>query len=135
MPDVESLEQMAQRHQQRPRPRLCYLEIPALNVQQSAAFYEKVFGWDIRGRDSCRPSFSYPGGDVTGAWVTGRAISQEPGLLPYIWVDNIDETLSRIKSSGGQIVEAPSSIAPDTWIARFRDPAGNVIGLYQEGPR
>lgn len=135
MPDVESLEQMAKRHQQRPRPRLCYLEIPALDVHQSAAFYERVFGWDIRGRDSCRPSFSYPGGDVTGAWVTGRAISQGPGLLPYIWVDNIDETVSRIKSSGGQMVEAPSSIAPDTWIARFRDPAGNVIGLYQEAPR
>jgi predicted enzyme related to lactoylglutathione lyase len=127
---------MALRHKQQPRPRLCYLEIPALDVHQSAAFYEKVFGWDIRGRDTCRPSFSYPSADVTGAWVTGRAISQTPGLLPYIWVDHIDDTLARIESCGGQVVEAPHLIAREgEWIALFRDPAGNVMGLYQEGPR
>ncbi len=40
-----------------PRPRLCYLEIPALDPRQSAAFYGKVFGWNIRHGDSDRPSF------------------------------------------------------------------------------
>jgi uncharacterized glyoxalase superfamily protein PhnB len=67
-----------------PRPRLCYLEIPAADVRQSAAFYEKVFGWNIRHRDSAHPSFDDATGDVSGAWVTGRDISREPGLLPYI---------------------------------------------------
>jgi predicted enzyme related to lactoylglutathione lyase len=134
MADVGHLEEMARWHQQLPRPRLCYLEIPALDVHQSAGFYEKVFGWDIRDRDSGRPTFSYPGAVVTGAWVTGRAISKEPGLLPYIWVDHIDETLAQIVSQGGEVVQAPHSPG-DMWIALFRDPAGNVIGLYQEGPR
>ena len=39
------------------RPRLCYLQIPAVDPHQSAAFYEKVFGWKIRDRDSTHPSF------------------------------------------------------------------------------
>jgi predicted enzyme related to lactoylglutathione lyase len=134
--DVPYLEQMARRHQQLPRPRLCYLEIPALDAHQSAAFYEKVFGWDVRHRDTGRPSFAYPSADVTGAWVTGRAISKDPGLLPYIWVDHIDETLARIVSHGGEVVEnSHLDSLEGQWIAFFRDPAGNVMGLYQEGSR
>jgi predicted enzyme related to lactoylglutathione lyase len=136
MSDVDYLQEMAKRHKQLPRPRLCYLEIPAIDVHQSAAFYEKIFGWDIRHRDSPRPSFAYPSADVTGAWVTGRSISRDPGLLPYIWVDNIDETLVRIDANGGQIVESPHLDSPGgQWIAIFRDPAGNAIGLYQPGAR
>jgi predicted enzyme related to lactoylglutathione lyase len=136
MSDVDYLEEMAARHKQLPRPRLCYLEIPALDVHQSAAFYEKVFGWDIRGRDTGRPSFAYRSADVTGAWVTGRAISREPGLLPYIWVDDIDDTLARIESHGGEIVHRQHLDSPGgEYIATFRDPAGNVMGLYQEGAR
>jgi predicted enzyme related to lactoylglutathione lyase len=42
-----------------------------------------------------------------------------------------------VAAHGGEIVEAPHHDAPDStsWIATFRDPAGNLIGLYQEGPR
>ena len=118
-----------------PRPRLCYLEIPAVDVHQSAAFYEKVFGCNIRNRDSARPSFDL--GDVSGAWVTGRLISREPGLLPYIWVDGIDDVLAHAASYGGEVVDAVHHDQPDStsWIATFRDPAGNLIGLYQEAPR
>jgi predicted enzyme related to lactoylglutathione lyase len=118
-------------------PRLCYLEIPAVDVHQSAAFYEKVFGCKIRSRDSARPSFDFVRGNVSGAFVTGRPISREPGLLPYIWVDGIDDVLARAASSGGDVVEAvrPDHPGGTCWIATFRDPAGNVIGLYQEASR
>jgi uncharacterized protein len=132
MPDVEYLEEMAERHRTPPRPRLCYLEIPAIDAQESARFYEAVFGWDIRDGDTDRPSFAYPSADVTGAWVTGRAVSREPGPLPYIWVDDIKSALAQIQSCGGEIIDAsPISIGGDSWIATFRDPAGNVIGLHQ----
>ncbi len=117
------------------RPRLCYLQIPAVDVAKSVAFYEKVFGWNIRHRDTSRPSFDDATGNVSGAWFTGREISREPGLLPYVWVDSIDATLTQAAAHGGAVVEAPHPDLPgDTcWIATFRDPAGNVIGLYQEG--
>jgi predicted enzyme related to lactoylglutathione lyase len=116
-----------------PRPRWCYFEIPAVDVHQSAAFYEKVFGWNIRHRDSARPSFDAPG-NISGAWVTGRQAHREAGLLPYIWVDEMDAVLERIAAEGGEIVEARRRDSPGgEWIATFRDPAGNLIGLYQEG--
>ena len=120
-----------------PRPRLCYLEIPATDVRQSVDFYERVFGWNIRHRDSAHPSFDDATGDVSGAFTTGRQISPQPGLLPYIWVDSIDATLNRAAAEGGVVVEPPHPDSPASacWIATFRDPAGNLIGLYQEGPR
>jgi uncharacterized glyoxalase superfamily protein PhnB len=115
-----------------PRPRLCYLEIPALDPRQSAAFYGKVFGWNIRHGDSDRPSFDV--GSVSGAFVSNRPASREPGLLPYIWVDDLRATLAQAIALGAEVVESPHPDHPDgtCWIATFRDPAGNVIGLYQE---
>jgi predicted enzyme related to lactoylglutathione lyase len=57
-------------------------------------------------------------------------------LLPYIWVDTIDGALAQIAALGGVILEAPHLDSPGgCWIATFRDPAGNVFGLYQEAPR
>jgi predicted enzyme related to lactoylglutathione lyase len=119
------------------RPRLCYLEIPAGDVGRAAAFYEAVFGWKVRDRDGDRPSFTDAGGQVSGAWVRDRAVSAEPGLLPYIWVDDIDATLAAVAENGGEALDGPRlDVEPDgEWIATFRDPAGNVVGLYQEGPR
>ncbi|MGH7744623.1 MAG: VOC family protein [Candidatus Dormibacteria bacterium] len=116
------------------RPRFCYLEIPAIDVQISVEFYEKVFGWNIRRRETERPSFDDATGNVSGELVTGRESAREPGLLPYIWVDSIEATLGRVKANGGAIVMAaqPDSPGGSCFIARFRDPAGNLMGLYQE---
>jgi predicted enzyme related to lactoylglutathione lyase len=122
--------------QQLPRPRICYVEIPAVDVLQSAAFYEAVFGWNIRHRDSGRPSFDDASGVISGAFVPGRSASREPGLLPYIWVDNIDATAGKVTAHGGKVVSGPNLDEPGgEWIAIFEDPAGNRIGLYQEGER
>lgn len=120
-----------------PRPRFCYFEIPAQDVQQSAAFYEKVFGWNIRKQDSSHPSFDDATGNISGTWVTDREVARDAGLLPSIWVDNIDVSLAMVAAHGGAIIEPVQSIAPDNsaWIATFRDPAGNVLRLYTEGSR
>lgn len=113
--------------------KVSYMEIPAIDAKQSAAFYEKVFGWNIRG-DPDSPHFDDTPGEIIGAWVTGRAISSEPGVLPYIYVNGVDETLERVMANGGQIVRAPFA-EERLWVATFRDPAGNVIGIWQAGGR
>ena len=111
-----------------------YLEIPAADVEQSAAFYEAVFGWNIHRRDSGRISFDDRSGDLIGCWAAGRLPSREPGLLPYIYVDRIDDVVERIVRHGGQVV-TPVYPEGDLWVATFRDPAGNVMGIWQAGPR
>jgi predicted enzyme related to lactoylglutathione lyase len=111
-----------------------YLEIPAVDTDKSAAFYEAVFGWSIRRRDNGHCSFDDRSGDLIGHWVTGRVVSREPGLVPYIYVDHIDDIVERIVKQGGQIVRSPYPEG-DLWVATFRDPAGNHMGIWQAGPR
>jgi predicted enzyme related to lactoylglutathione lyase/uncharacterized glyoxalase superfamily protein PhnB len=119
------------------RPRLCYLQIPAMDVAKSAAFYESVFGWNIRNKGTSHPSFDDATGNISGSWVTDREISRDAGLLPSIWVDNMDATLAQVTAHSGSIVDSPHHDSPGStaWIANFLDPAGNLIGLYQEAPR
>lgn len=126
--NTASVESRLQRH-----GKVSYLEIPAVDLRQSAAFYEKVFGWNIRG-DSDNLHFDDAAGDIIGAWVTGRAISREPGVLPYIYVDGVDKTLERVAANGGEVVRAPFP-EEHLWVATFRDPAGNVMGVWQAGGR
>jgi uncharacterized protein len=113
---------------------LSYLEIPAVDARQSATFYEKVLGWNLREQDTDDPRFEDATGHLIGRWVTGRLISREPGLLPYIYVNDIDRAVEQAAAHGGEVVKAPYPEG-DLWVATVRDPAGNIIGIWQQGPR
>jgi uncharacterized protein len=111
--------------------KVCYVEIPATDVERSAAFYEDVFGWQIRQRGDGHTAFDDTTGEVSGTWVTGRPASTDPGLLVYIMVDDAAETVDAVVTHGGEIVQPIGADAPEI-TARFRDPGGNIVGLYQE---
>jgi predicted enzyme related to lactoylglutathione lyase len=107
--------------------------MPALDIRHSAAFYEKVFGWVIRRRGDGSVAFDDTPGEVSGTWITGRAPAA-PGLLVYIMVDSVAKTWDAVIANGGEIAQPIGADAPEIR-ARFRDPAGNVIGLYQDSGR
>ena len=111
--------------------KICYIEMPATDVARSAGFYQQVFGWNIRTRGDGSTSFDDTVGGVSGTWVLGRPPALEPGLLVYIMVDGVAATLDAIIANGGEIVQPIGADAPEI-TARFRDPGGNVIGLYQQ---
>ena len=113
---------------------LSYLEIPALDARRSADFFESVLGWSIRQRDTSSPRFEDASGHLIGRWVTGCSISREPGLMPYFYVECLDETLARVLPHGGEVVKGPYPEG-NLWVATVRDPAGNIIGLWQTSPR
>jgi uncharacterized protein len=111
--------------------KICYVEIPAVDIRLSAEFYEKVFGWRIRRRADGTTAFDDATGEVSGTWVRGRQPSTSPGLLLYIMVDSVAATIDTVVAHGGELVQPIGADAPEI-TARFRDPGGNVIGLYQE---
>jgi predicted enzyme related to lactoylglutathione lyase len=114
--------------------KICYVEIPALDVRRSAEFYEKVFGWQVRQRGDGSTAFDDGVGQVSGTWVLGRPPATTPGFLIHIMVDNARATIDAVIAHGGQLVQPLGADAPEI-TARIRDPAGNVIGLYQEPSR
>jgi uncharacterized protein len=111
--------------------KICYLELPATDIANSSQFYKSVFGWNIRKRPDNSVAFDDTVGQVSGAWVLGRPPAAKPGLLFYVMVDSVAATLDTIVANGGEIVQPIGADAPEI-TARFRDPAGNVIGLYQQ---
>ena len=112
--------------------KICYVEIPATDIARSADFYECVFGWKIRTNDEGRASFDDGVGEVSGTWVLERPPSTTPGLMVHIMVDDAAATLNLIVAHGGEIVRPVGADAPEI-TARFRDPGGNVLGIYQHG--
>ncbi len=110
--------------------KICYVEMPATDIARSSAFYKDVFGWNIRTRPNGTVAFDDGVGEVSGTWVLGRPPSHTPGLLFYIMVDSVEATVKAIQARGGEIVQPIGADAPEI-TARFRDPGGNIIGLYQ----
>lgn len=115
--------------------KICYVEIPATDVARSADFYSKVFGWTVRQRGDGATAFDDAIGQVSGAWVTGRPPAAQPGFMIYIWVDSVAATVDAVVANGCEIVQPIGADAPPEITARFRDPGGNVVGLYQEPPQ
>ena len=112
---------------------ISYLHIPAIDARGSAAFYEAVFDWEIRG-DPDRPSFNDGTGHVTGHWVTDHPQVGEEGVRPYVFVNDLDDALEKVVANGGDVLRGPYPEG-QLWVATFRDPAGNTIGVWQAGPR
>jgi predicted enzyme related to lactoylglutathione lyase len=80
--------------------RLAYVQIPAHDVQASAAFYRDIFGWQIRGGSQRHLSFTDTTGDMIGAFVTGRTIAADAGAVLYIYVHGLDAALERMQAAG-----------------------------------
>jgi uncharacterized protein len=114
--------------------KICYIEIPALDIDRSAEFYTGTFGWSVRRRGDSSLAFDDGVGQVSGTWILNRPAMTSPGLLIYIMVDSVEATVELVIANGGEIVQPIGADAPET-TARFRDPAGNILGLYQQPSR
>jgi predicted enzyme related to lactoylglutathione lyase len=110
-----------------------YLHIPARDEHEASRFFQSVFGWNLRG-DPEHPSFDDGTGHVLGTWVTYRQPAPDAGILPYIFVESLDETLDKVCAHGGAIRSLPFQDG-DLWVATFTDPSGNAMGLWARKPR
>lgn len=111
--------------------KICYLELPAQDPAKSAEFYRNIFGWNIRTRGDGATSFDDSIGEVSGSFDPGKTPAHHPGFIISIMVDDIRKTIQQIESFGCEIVN-PLGFYPSELIAHFRDPGGNILGLYQE---
>lgn len=119
---------------------IIHFEIPATNVEKLKKFYTGVFGWKIE---------NYPGpmeywmiqtvptddkGMLQRPGVNGGMVKKErPEQKPvnYISIEDIDESLEKVKKLGGRIVSPKQEVPNVGWIATAEDPEGNHIALIQ----
>ena len=110
--------------------KICYIELPAGDVDRASEFYRGVFGWNLRKRDDGTVAFDDGVGQVSGSWITTRGPVSDGGPMIYVMVDDIREAMNKIGEAGGTIV-TPYDPELREKFAHFRDPEGNVLGIYE----
>lgn len=120
--------------------RVVHFEIPADDEERAREFYKSAFGWAI----TTMPEMGYSMVMTTPADESG--MPAEPGSInggmfaregelktPIITVDveDIDAALEKIGSLGGSTVLAKQAVMDMGFAAYFRDPEGNILGLWQ----
>ena len=110
--------------------KICYLEIPATDIAVSSRFYSDVFGWTLREHDG-HVSFDDSNGYVSGMWVEGRPPMSEAGIVISVMVDDAAASAQRVLDCGGSIV-VPFDPDGAEKVAWFKDPGGNLMGIYEE---
>jgi len=111
--------------------RFNWIEIRVTDLDKAKNFYGSLFDWTITGDDN--KDYAYwlidPGEKPAGGmW---RFPKGKPlGVLVYVLVDDIDETLDKVVKLGGKVV-VPKSREGENAMATIADPDGNLFGLYE----
>jgi uncharacterized protein len=103
-----------------------WFEVLGADAGRSQAFYAELFGWEVPGGAYGQVVAGIGGGIGAGGearWVT-----------VYAAVEDVEATLARAGSLGGTRVYGPNPVDDHTDTGAFRDPAGNLFGVYRHGP-
>lgn len=111
---------------------LRYLLVPCRHPAESAAFYQQLLGWEIDQRSETDWRFGDPGGAINGRWMQELNPATEPGVLIFLRVSRVAETLARAVALGGQSVALPIQDPGGPPMGAFRDPSGNMWGIFEE---
>jgi predicted enzyme related to lactoylglutathione lyase len=120
--------------------RVVHFEIPYEDGGRARSFYSQIFGWHMT---------EMPGEEYALA-ITGPTGEQGPpsepgfingGMLPrhephhaptvVVDVDDIDAAHAKIEGLGGSTVIGKQPVGEMGFAAYFRDPEGNLVGLWE----
>ena len=65
---------------------------------------------------------------------SGSDVHSTPNPTPTAHVDDVDKTLARAAEPGAQREYGPSQIDDHMRTAAIREPAGNIVGIYEHKP-
>ena len=123
-----------------------HFEIPADDLKRARSFYEKAFDWKTM-------NFPMPNGteyvglhtgpvDKKNMWKEKGFINggmfKRGGQFPItgptvaVVVKNLDESLTKIREAGGQILMPKMDVAGMGFYAYVKDTENNVIGVWQD---
>jgi uncharacterized protein len=107
-----------------------HVEIPAANVEAAGKFYQDLLGWKLQ-HDPALNYTQWEAGDGTGGGFPAVSDESPAGhVLVYIHSDDIETDLNNVEKLGGRVIHPKTEIPQTGWFGLFRDPTGNVLGLY-----
>jgi predicted enzyme related to lactoylglutathione lyase len=123
-----------------------HFEIPAEDLTRARDFYGSVFDWQLQTMPMSGGEYTVvvttPVDDATQLPTQPGAINggivqrdeQTPSPVITIDVDDIDTALQEIAARGGSTVTPRTAISGMGAFAYFKDPEGNVLGLWETTP-
>jgi len=116
-----------------------WVEIRTNAMERTFHFYEELFGWRIIAKDSADGSDVWifdTGGephleDIRRGGLWQRPVGDHLGVVVYIRVEDIDVILEKVTKLGGEAI-GPAVPQGSSMRAYFKDPSGNLFGLWQE---
>jgi uncharacterized protein len=118
----------------------CHIDVSSGDPERARRFYGDVFGWQFEPI----PGAAYVGvktstnGIESGIGALDESMGLTPprtkGVIPYILAPDMDATLEAIERAGGEIVVRTTDVMGYGDFAHFRDPDGNLIGLWRDKP-
>jgi predicted enzyme related to lactoylglutathione lyase len=101
----------------------------------AAAFYQQVFDYNVvlDARPEKKNQWLLSSDELNrgGVSVLPDREGAKPGWLGVIRVTNLDETLARVATLGGEIVVAPHAAAFGSRFAMIADPTGGTVGVVE----
>lgn len=117
--------------------RVVHFEIPCDNPEKTMRFFESVFGWRFQQMGDQQYWMAMTGNDddpgINGA-IMKKNHPDQP-VANSINVIDLDKTISDIENHGGKIVVEKMTIPNLGWVAFFKDPDGNIHGIWQVDPK
>ena len=106
-----------------------YVEIYVDDVAAAKEFYAAAFGWQFADYGDAYAGIQAPDGDgEVGGLTVGRPTGSSPFVLMFS--QDLEASLRAVTEAGGEIVEGPYDY-PGGRRFHFRDPSGNVLGVFQ----
>jgi predicted enzyme related to lactoylglutathione lyase len=117
-------------------PRVVHFEISAEDPTRAAKFYTEVFGWKIIKWEGPKPYWLVETGPASEPGINGGIfVRQGPvGHVNSIDVPSVDEFVSKVVASGGEVVMPKMAIPGVGWLAYCKDTVGSVFGLHEVDP-
>jgi predicted enzyme related to lactoylglutathione lyase len=104
-----------------------YIEFTVRDLAEAKRFYAAAFGWTFNDYGPEYAGIRGNGGEVGGFHQTSHV--RQGGPLVVLYSEDLEASLSAVRSAGGAIVTEPFSF-PGGRRFHFTDPSGNELAVW-----
>jgi len=108
---------------------VCHVEFMTRDMARLVEFYKDLFGWK-KTMDSPTYAVLSPKEGPAVGFAAADDETPSPMITNYILVKDIESTLENVRARGLEIVMQKTEVPNMGWFALFKDPDGNVMGLW-----
>jgi uncharacterized protein len=117
-----------------PDHKIVHIELSAKDRKALSKFYADVFGWEMQHMDEMNYTTFKAGDGVAGGFNPVTEANPAGTVTIYIETDDVSASLKDVQKAGGTIISPEMEIPKTGTFGMFRDPQGNMIGLFKPYP-